>query len=277
MSTQTITKEAAISRTYSRVLTKKQEENGKALPRPTGFDNIAIGPKFKGIPDFGDDLLQKRQWQLEHMAAAFRVFARREYREGTSGHISVRDPIDRDTFWINPLGIHFAMLKASDMVQLSETGEIVGGNNAAVNAASYQIHRAIHAARPDVHAACHTHSKYGKAWSTFGIPLDIINQDTTLFHGDRQIVYDEFGGVVLESSEGERIAAALGDMAWVCVLQNHGLLTCGRTVDEAADLFNLMERACEVQLLVEATGMEKTLIRYIVCLQTPIFGAIDAE
>lgn len=235
------------------------------------------GYEFPGIPKI-DDPYKKRQWQLEHMAGAFRVFARKGFTEGTSGHISVRDPVDPSTFWINPydspekpyqgaanscfssrMGKHFGMLKASDMVQINEDGQVIGGNRTAVNAAGFMIHSAIHRARPDVHAACHTHSRAGKAWSTFGRPLDIISQDTCNFYGT-QAVYKAFGGVVLGAEEGERIAEALGDTGRVMVLQSHGLLTTGATVDEAAYLFTLMERSCEVQLMVESTGLTKNFI-----------------
>ncbi|KAF7561390.1 hypothetical protein G7046_g2754 [Stylonectria norvegica] len=218
----------------------------------------ADGLKFAQIPTF-DNLLHKRQWQLEHMAGAFRVFARKGYSEGTSGHISVRDPIDTDTFWINPLGYHFSMLKASDMVHVDEHGNVIGGNRAAVNVAGFMIHSAIHKARPDVHAACHTHSVYGKAWSTFGKPLDILNQDACSFW-NMHVVYRNFGGMVLEAEEGDRIAQALGLTAKAAILQNHGILTVGGTVDEAAAYYTLFERACQVQILVESTGLEKVII-----------------
>lgn len=149
------------------------------------------------------------------------------------------------------------MLKASDMVHINEDGQVIGGNTVAVNAAGFMIHSAIHRARPDIHAVCHTHSPAGKAWSTFGKPLDIINQDSCTFH-DNQAVYGSFGGVVLEADEGHRISEALGPRVRAIILQNHGLLTAGRTVDEAAYLFTLMERTCEVQLLVESViGLEK--------------------
>lgn len=216
------------------------------------------GYEFPGIPQI-DDLYKKRQWQLEHMAGAFRVFARKGFTEGTAGHISVRDPVDPNTFWINPLGKHFGMLKASDMVHVDENGQVIGGNKVAVNAAGFMIHSAIHKARPDINAACHTHSPAGKAWSTFGRPLDIINQDSCTFWG-HQAVYNSFGGIVLEKDEGERIATALGEKNKVAILQNHGLLTTGATVDEAAYLFTLMERTCEVQLMVESTGIKKEFI-----------------
>lgn len=140
------------------------------------------------------------------------------------------------------MGVHFGMLKASDMVHVDEKGQVIGGNKVAVNAAGFMIHSAIHRARPDINAACHAHSKYGKAWAAFGKPLDIISQDTCNFWGI-QAVYNNFGGVVLEEGESERIAQALGDKAKVLILQNHGLLTAGGTVDEAAYLYTLAERS----------------------------------
>ncbi len=203
----------------------EQETNRDAKEVPVAATKLvsAINPsgvQFGEIPIFGN-LLHKRQWQLEHMAGAFRVFARKGYTEGTSGHISVRDPINPDTFWINPLGYHFDMLKASDMVHVDETGNIIGGNPAAVNVAGFMIHSSIHKARKDVHAACHTHSVHGKAWSTFGKPLDIINQDACSFWNNH-VVYKTFGGMVLELEEGERIAKALGPHSNAAILQNHG-------------------------------------------------------
>ncbi|RSL64933.1 hypothetical protein CEP54_004466 [Fusarium duplospermum] len=225
----------------------------------TNFAAVATGGiPYPGIPKI-EDPYQKRQWQLEHMAGAFRVFSRMGFTEGAAGHISVRDPVDPTTFWINPMGVHFGMLKASDMVHINEDGQVIGGNRVAVNAAGFMIHSAIHKARPDVDAACHAHSKFGKAWSTFGKPLDIINQDACIFWNN-QSVYSSFGGVVFEDEEGARIAEALGPKNRAVILQNHGLLTAGGTVDEAAYLFSLMERTCEVQLLVESSGLPKQII-----------------
>lgn len=147
------------------------------------------------------------------------------------------------------------MLKASDMILVNEEGEAVGGNmSRPANAAGFLIHSAIHKARPDVNAACHTHSPYGKAWSTFARPLEMINQDATVFYGEAQAVYHEFGGVVFSEEEGERLADALGPKGKVMVLRNHGLLSVGNTVDEAAYLYTLMERSCQVQLLAEAAA-----------------------
>jgi len=135
------------------------------------------------------------------------------------------------------------------------------GVTAKVNVAGFLIHSALHKARPDVNAACHCHSVSGRSWSTFGKPLEMLNQDACTLYG-RQAVYEGFGGVVLSEEEGERIAAALGDKS-VCFLQNHGILTVGSTIDEAAYLFTCADRCCQSQLQVEAAaanGLSKKII-----------------
>lgn len=96
----------------------------------------------------------------------------------------------------------------SDLILVSEDGKIVEGNEP-INSAAFAIHSAIHKARPDVHAACHAHSTFGKAFSAFGRELDMITQDSLRFYKSHG-VYKQFGGVVLASEEGERIAEALG-------------------------------------------------------------------
>lgn len=117
-----------------------------------------------------------QRWQLEQMAGAFRVFAKLGFADGGSGHISLRDPVRPDTFWINPYGVHFGLLKVSDMVQVDEKGNRIGGADKPVNTAGFIIHAALHQRRPDVNAACHLHSPYGRAWSTFGRGIDMLNQ-----------------------------------------------------------------------------------------------------
>lgn len=120
----------------------------------------------------------------------------------------------------------------------------------------------VHKARPDVHAACHAHSVYGKAFSVFGRELDMITQDSLRFFRSHS-VYDNFGGVVLDREEGRRIARCLGDRK-ACILQNHGLLTVGGSVDEAAFWFMSLDKTCHAQLLVDAasagSGREKKFI-----------------
>jgi ribulose-5-phosphate 4-epimerase/fuculose-1-phosphate aldolase len=101
-------------------------------------------------------------------------------------------------------------------------------------------------------AAAHAHSMYGKSWSALGRPLDPITQDACAFYEDHG-VFDDYTGVVYDPVEGQRIAAALGQYKAV-ILRNHGLLTVGRTIDEAAWWFITMERSCHAQLLAQAAG-----------------------
>jgi ribulose-5-phosphate 4-epimerase/fuculose-1-phosphate aldolase len=173
------------------------------------------------------------------------------------------DPVDPSTFWLNPYGVHFGVLTVSDMVQVDDQGRRVGGADKPVNAAGFMIHSAVHAARPDLHAVCHAHSPYARAWSTFGLPIDMLNQDSCMFYDDLAI-YPSFGGVVFAAEEGRRIASAMGQKNKNLLLQNHGSLTAGGTIAEAAGFFIALERACHNQLLVEAAvtpgNLEKTFV-----------------
>lgn len=194
---------------------------------------------------------QERLYRKQRLAAACRLFARYGFDEGAGGHITARDPEEHEHFWINPFGMHFGHVRVSDLLLVDAQGAVVAGNGR-VNPAGYTIHSAIHAARPDVVAAAHTHSVHGRAWSTLGRRLDPITQDACAFYQDHE-VYDGFEGVVLDSLEGKHIAEALGERKAV-ILRNHGLLTVGGSVQEAAWWFIAMDRSCQVQLLAEAAG-----------------------
>ena len=206
--------------------------------------NIPGPPKFATLEE-------ERRHRKQRLAAAFRLFSRFGFDEGVAGHITARDPERLDHFWVNPFGMHFGQIRASDLILVNDRGEVVGGKYP-VNGAAFAIHSQVHAARPDVIAAAHAHSLYGKAWSSLGRLLDPITQDACAFYDDHA-VFADFTGVVLESSEGERIAQALGTKK-AAILRNHGLLTVGQTVDEAAWWFITMERSCQAQLLAEAAG-----------------------
>lgn len=116
------------------------------------------------------------------------------------------------------------------MVLVNKAGEIVAGKPAALNKAAFAIHSAIHKARPDVVAAAHSHTIYGKTWSAMGRHLDPLTQDACIFYKDHGL-FNDYTGVVGETSEGDRIALALEDKKAV-ILQNHGLLTVGHRIEE---------------------------------------------
>jgi ribulose-5-phosphate 4-epimerase/fuculose-1-phosphate aldolase len=193
----------------------------------------------------------ERRLRKQRLAAAFRLFGHFGFDEGSAGHITARDPEHLDHFWVNPLGRNFKQITVKDLLLVNEAGEVVEGDGP-LNLAAFVIHSAIHAARPDVVAAAHSHSLYGKAFSTLRRPLDPLTQDACAFYGDH-VVFDDYRGAVLEAEEGKRIAHALGNHK-AAILANHGLLTVGRSVDEAAWWFITMERSCQAQLLAEAAA-----------------------
>ena len=194
---------------------------------------------------------EERRHRKQRLAAAFRLFSRFGFDEGAAGHITARDPERLDHFWVNPFGMYFGQIRASDLILVNHRGEVVEGHRP-VNVAAFAIHSQVHAARPDVVAAAHAHSLYGKAWSSLGRLLDPVTQDACAFYEDHALFAD-FTGVVYETSEGERIAKTLGGQTAI-ILRNHGLLTVGHTVDEAAWWFITMDRSCHAQLLAEAVG-----------------------
>ncbi|MDQ1401880.1 MAG: hypothetical protein QOG03_196 [Actinomycetota bacterium] len=203
------------------------------------------------LPPTFDSVEDERLHRKQRLAGSFRLFSKFGFDEGVAGHITARDPELSDHFWVNPFGMHFSQIKASDLLLCNEQGEVVEGNRA-VNRAAFAIHSQVHAARPDVIAAAHTHSTYGRAWSSLGRKLDPITQDVCAFYNDHEL-FDDYTGVVLDTEEGKRIAHALGESKAI-ILRNHGLLTVGHSVDEAAWFFITMERSCQVQLLAEAAG-----------------------
>ena len=214
---------------------------GKTEPRNRGDLNP---PEFSSIDE-------ERRHGLERLASAFRMFAHFGFDEGLAGHITLRDPEHKDHFWVNPFGVHFGQMKVSDLLLVSHDGDIVIGDRP-VNNAAFAIHSRLHMNHPDLNAAAHSHSMYGKTFSTMGRLLEPITQDSCAFY-ENHVLFDDFTGVVLDTSEGDRIAEALGDKK-AAILKNHGLLTTGKTVDEAAWGFLSMDRCCQSQLLAENVG-----------------------
>jgi ribulose-5-phosphate 4-epimerase/fuculose-1-phosphate aldolase len=206
---------------------------------------------FPTPPTF-DDPEEERQHRKARLAGALRIFGRLGFSEGVAGHITARDPELTDHFWVNPFGMNFRHVRASDLILVNDHGDVVHGSRP-VNRAAFVIHSAVHAARPDVMAAAHAHSVYGKAWSALGRPLDPITQDACVFYRDHVVVTDRGGAIVLDESAGRALAAGLGDKK-AAIHRNHGLFTVGQTVDEAAWWFITMERSAQAQLLAEAVG-----------------------
>ena len=233
---------------------------------PANVFKIPALPKFATVEE-------ERRHRKQRLAAAFRLFAKFGFDEGVAGHITARDPERTDHFWVNPFGVHFRQIRASDLILVNANGEVVEGNRL-VNIAAFAIHSSIHHARPDVVAAAHSHSLHGKVWATLGRLLDPITQDACAFFEDH-VIFEDFTGVVHQTSEGERIAKALGNHK-AAILQNHGLLTVGETVDEAVWWFITMDRSCHAQLLAEAVGKPVLIARESALATRELIGTHQA-
>jgi ribulose-5-phosphate 4-epimerase/fuculose-1-phosphate aldolase len=228
-----------------------------AVKKPTNSEVIdSTGLRAQYPPQY-ESVEQEREDRKGRLAATFRLFGKFGFDEGVAGHVTVRDPGRPDHFWVNPFGVSFKQIKVSDLILVNHDGEIVEGKHTLLNQAAFAIHSRIHKNLPHVTAAAHSHSVYGKAWSSLGELLAPITQDSCAFFDDH-VLFDDFSGVVLDVSEGDKISAALGTKK-AAILQNHGLLTVGNTVDEAAWWYITMERTCQAQLLAQAAGTPKVI------------------
>ncbi|KTT27691.1 hypothetical protein NS331_01175 [Pseudacidovorax intermedius] len=189
------------------------------------------------------------------LAAAFRLLGTLGLNTGVAGHLTVRDPVLPDHFWVNAFGRPYASMRPDDLTLVRHSGDVVHGR--AINAAAFAIHAELHRARPDVHCVVHGHPVHGTAFAALGRRLLPINQDVCAVSEDH-VVYGEPSGLVVELDEGRRIAEALATHK-AAILLNHGLLTVGQTVDEAVWWFILMDRSCQIQLLAEAAGTPRVL------------------
>jgi len=213
--------------------------------------------KPPGRPVFATKL-EEREFLKFRLAQALRIFGNRGYDEGVAGHITVRDPIRPDCFWVNPFGLHFKLIQPSDLLLVDHTGEILeesgqkDGPFRILNTAAFMIHSAIHAARPDVLCAAHSHSTYGKAFSALGKTLDPISQDACAFYEDHAL-YTQYNGIVLDEVEGLAITEALGSKK-AAILQNHGLLVATSSIEGTLHFYIALERACQVQLLADSAA-----------------------
>lgn len=191
------------------------------------------------------------EWQVRcELAAAYRLFAQLGWHELIYNHLTVRVP-GSPHFLINPFGLMYREIKASNLVKIDLQGNKVEPSPWPVNPAGFIVHAAVHAARADAHCVMHTHTTAGQVVSCQReglLPLSF----NSLFYTDR-IAYHDFEGITLESAECERLAADLGQRN-AMILRNHGLLVCGPTIGDAFADHYMLQRACEVQVAAQATG-----------------------
>ena len=196
---------------------------------------------------------QAREQAKRASAAAFRIFWKLGFDEGVMGHISFRDPEFADQFWINPFAVCFGQIRAADLMRINLEGKVLEGEGFP-HPGGIPQHAAIYAEDPEIRAVAHTHSPHGKAFSTLGRLLEPISTEAAVFFG-RHVLYDTFA----HGEGGELGRAARGNKA--VIMKNHGILTVGTTVEEAAYLFLSLEKVCREQLLAFAAGEPERIAR----------------
>ena len=236
----------------------------KAEPRLLADGRISIyqpqqqGLIFPQIPAFSDPAAERRH-RKERLVAACRAFALEGFDYGFAGHLTVRDPERPELYWTNPMCVHFAQVKVSNLILADHKGMVVEGRHA-INRAGFVLHAAVHGAHPDIIAMCHAHTVYGTAFAALGRPLEPISQDAAAFFEDHVVIKDEAGQVAVEESAGLAVCDWFKGVK-AAIHQNHGLLTASRhSIEAAAFWFIALERCCRQQLLVDATGLKPTLV-----------------
>jgi ribulose-5-phosphate 4-epimerase/fuculose-1-phosphate aldolase len=234
-----------------------EHETENASPAtPSGFVPQR-GELTLPFPQTFESAADEREHRKQKLAGALRLFGRMGFGEGVAGHITVRDPEFPEYFWVNPFAVSFRHIRVSDLILVDHEGNVIYGNRP-VNRAAFILHSAIHEARPDVTAAAHSHSVHGKAFSSLGIPLDPLTQDSCIFYNDHTVIQAQGGAVVFDIDAGKELAEAF-PTGKAAIHQNHGLFTVGQTVDEAVFWFLSMDRSCHAQLLAMAAGTPKKI------------------
>jgi len=217
-----------------------------------------LGLKFPELPSFATPA-EERRHRKERLVAACRAFAQQGFDYGFAGHLTIRDPERPHLYWTNPMCVHFAQVKMSNLILVDHDGKVVEGDHA-VNRAGFVLPAAVHEAHPDILAMCHAHTVYGTAFAALGKKLEPISQDAAAFFEDHVVIGDEAGQVAVEVKAGNKVANAFTGVK-AAIHQNHGLLTASRHgIEAAAFWFIALERCCQQQLMVEATGVTPRLV-----------------
>ena len=216
------------------------------------------GLKFPEIPSFAS-ASEERLHRKQRLAAACRAFALHSLDYGFAGHLTVRDPERPHLYWTNPMAVHFSQVKLSNLILADHSGKVVEGDYA-INRAGFVLHAAVHEMHPDIVAMCHAHTVYGVAYASLGRMLPPVTQDAAVFFEDHVLIADEGGKVAVEEQAGHKVAAAFKGVK-AAIHQNHGLLTCSRhSIEAAAFWFIALERCCQQQLMIDASGIAPQLV-----------------
>ena len=229
-----------------------------SVKRISVYQPTQEGLKLLEQPTFATHT-EERKHRKERLAAACRAFDQQGFDYGFAGHLTIRDPEHPEFNWTNPMCVRFSQVKGSNLILVDHDGKVIEGEYA-VNRAGFLLHAAVHDVHPDILAMCHAHTIYGTAFAALGKRLEPITQDAAAFFEDHVVIGDKAGQVVVEVKGGHKVANAFKEVK-SAIHQNHGLLTASRhSIEAAAFWFIALERCCQQQLLIDATGLAPKLI-----------------
>ena len=216
-------------------------------------------PQPKGLlmdqaPRTGEDSLPMTEAERQarvRLAACYRVFDHLGWTEMIFNHITLRIPGPETVFLINPFGLHYSEVCASNLVAVDIQGRPIRPTEHPVNLAGFVTHSAIHGHVPAAHCVMHTHTTTGCAVACLEGGLSHDSFYGAQLHG--RVAYHDFEGVTVNADERGRMLASIGDKRAV-ILRNHGLLTWGETIEEAFMWLWTLQRACDVQIAAAGAG-----------------------
>jgi ribulose-5-phosphate 4-epimerase/fuculose-1-phosphate aldolase len=189
------------------------------------------------------------------LAACYRIFAMLGWTEMIYNHITVRLPHsvsgDDKQFLINPFGLHYSEVTASNLVKINLKGDILDGSKFPVNPAGFVLHSTLHDGIDGAHCVMHTHTTAGVAVASLKDGLSQSNFYSAQLHD--MVAYHDFEGITVHMEEGPRVLKSIGNKPAV-ILRNHGLLSWGSTLPEAFAILWTLQRACEIQMATLSMG-----------------------
>ena len=192
------------------------------------------------------------EWEARvQLAAAYRIFDHLGWTELIYNHISLRVPGEARHYLINPFGLHYSEVTASNLVKVDLDGNIVGASDWPINPAGITFHGAIHATLPDAHCVMHLHTTATQAVCCLKDGLSFTNFYAAQLYG--KVAYHDFEGITVHAEEGSRILRSAQGKP-VLLLRNHGPVTIGFSLPQALSLMWLVNRACEIQLASSSMG-----------------------
>ena len=192
------------------------------------------------------------EWEArQQLAACYRVFDHLGWSESIYNHISLRVPGEDNAFLINPFGLLYSEVCASNLVKIDIDGNTLDGSDYPVNKAGFVQHSYFHRHLPDAHAICHTHTTATMAVCALEGGLQPVNFYACNFMG--QLAYHDFEGITVRPEEGARLLANLGDKR-VLMLRNHGPVVMAPSLTQMFLVYWSLQRACEIQVATMGMG-----------------------